>query len=187
MKRSNKRNDTSSVLERRLGDAKKRDNVRELVLDIILTAVVVYILFGVLLGLSIARGDSMSPNVKSGDLMLFCRVGNTYHKEDVIIMHNGMGDDYVKRVLGTEGDTVAINNKTGRLVVNGEELTEENIYTETYSKEQGIDFPITLAKGQLFVLGDNRKVSKDSREFGVIQNRQVAGKVIFTTRMWKKI
>lgn len=82
---------------------------------------------------------------------------------------------YVKRVIGVEGDE--INISSGYVYVNGEKLDESYIKGETYNRD--IDFPIVVGENELFVLGDNREFSKDSRDFGLIEVNKVEGRAIF--------
>lgn len=92
-------------------------------------------------------------------------------------------DRLIKRVIAVEGDEVDIIE--GFVYVNGEMLEEPYIHNIT---EPGkIIFPITVGENQLFVLGDNREVSIDSREFGLIQCNQVEGKAVFRVYPFKKM
>lgn len=81
----------------------------------------------------------------------------------------------VKRVIGVAGDVVDI--KEGYVYVNGSKLTESYVKGSTYAGK--ITLPVTVGKNQLFVLGDNREVSVDSREFGLIDLKQLEGKAVF--------
>jgi signal peptidase I len=89
----------------------------------------------------------------------------------------------VKRVIGIPGDKVDIKN--GYVYVNGKKLDEPYVKGETLSQE--FQLPITVGANKLFVLGDNRPVSKDSREFGLIDYDQVEGKAIFRVFPFDKI
>lgn len=91
---------------------------------------------------------------------------------------DGATDKYprmVKRVIGVEGDIVEI--KDGFVYVNDELLVEDYVKGITYEGEE--ELPITVGEKQLFVLGDNREVSIDSREYGTIPIDHVEGKVVF--------
>ncbi|WP_304943843.1 signal peptidase I [Vallitalea guaymasensis] len=85
---------------------------------------------------------------------------------------------YVKRVIGLSGDKVDI--KDGKVFVNGEQLEES--YTKGMTDARNIEFPLVVPEGQLFVLGDNREYSCDSRNFGCIDKDNIEGKVVF--RLW---
>lgn len=81
----------------------------------------------------------------------------------------------VKRVIGIAGDEIDI--KDGYVYLNNKKLTETYVKGETISGE--LKLPIKIEENKLFVLGDNRMVSKDSRKFGLIDCKQVEGKVIY--------
>ncbi len=81
----------------------------------------------------------------------------------------------VKRVIALPGDEIDIFD--GKVFLNGEELIEEYAATKTYPRN--FELPYTVKEGEVFVLGDNREVSKDSREFGPIKNEQIEGIAVF--------
>lgn len=89
----------------------------------------------------------------------------------------------VKRVIGIPGDEIDI--KDGYVYINGEKLNESYAKGQTFSSE--VKFPITVSNNKLFVLGDNRLVSKDSRQLGLIDYNQVEGKAIFRVAPFNKI
>jgi len=86
--------------------------------------------------------------------------------------------DYIKRVIGVPGDKIEI--KDGKVFVNGVEIEEPYIKGSTY--ENGMVFPITVEQGKLFVMGDNRQNSHDSRQMGQISIDRIKGKAIL--RIW---
>ena len=90
------------------------------------------------------------------------------------------GYPIIKRVIATEGQTVDIDFDQGVVYVDGQALQEDYTYTPTNVKE-GMQFPLTVAEGCLFVMGDNRNRSKDSRnpEIGLVDKREILGKAIF--------
>lgn len=100
---------------------------------------------------------------------------------------SGNQEIFVKRVIATEGDTVDIRN--GSVYVNGELLEEDYIedgnetftFTSTYHDVE-IEYPYTVPEGELWVMGDNRENSRDSRYFGSIEVSSVTGRVFF--RYW---
>lgn len=89
----------------------------------------------------------------------------------------------VKRVIGIEGDEVDI--KDGYVYVNGEKIKEE--YAKGITFVDKIQFPLVVDEGKLFVLGDNREVSMDSRDFGLIECNQVEGKAFFRVYPFNKV
>ena len=90
------------------------------------------------------------------------------------------GECIVKRVIATEGQIVDIDFERGVVFVDGEEIDEPYIHSYTYN-QQGVSFPLIVQKGHVFVLGDNRESSLDSRsyEIGQIDRREILGKAIF--------
>ncbi len=89
----------------------------------------------------------------------------------------------IKRVIGIEGDVIDI--KEGLVYRNGERLKEP--YAKGKTDPKGLQTPITVGKNQLFVLGDNRVVSIDSREIGLIHIKQVEGKAVFRIFPFNKL
>jgi len=122
---------------------------------------------------------------KRGDIIIFFdneEKGNVfeesykYLKEIASISYNtDTRTRLVKRVIGVSGDEIDI--KDGYVYLNGDMLDETYVKGSTYIRN--IDFPIKVEENTLFVLGDNREKSRDSREFGLIKINQVEGKAIF--------
>ena len=86
------------------------------------------------------------------------------------------GDYYVKRVIAAAGDTIEI--KDGNVYLNEEILDEPYIQGRTFVQEGAVRYPLTLEEDQLFVMGDNREASMDSRTFGAVGKRQIKGKIL---------
>ena len=133
----------------------------------------------------IVVGNSMFDTLVDGDYLVL--ISNVFYTEpkhgDIIVASKDSfrgGECIVKRVIATEGQEVDIDFEKGIVYVDGEALQEDYIYSETKLYE-GISFPLTVSEGCLFVLGDNRMDSKDSRspEIGLIDMREVLGKAVF--------
>jgi signal peptidase I len=86
-------------------------------------------------------------------------------------------EEYIKRVIGLPGETV--QGKDGHVFINGRELVEPYLPTTTTTSDFG---PVAVPKGGLWVMGDNRTNSSDSRVFGTIRRRTVVGRAIL--RVW---
>ncbi|MBE6016408.1 MAG: signal peptidase I [Lachnospiraceae bacterium] len=86
------------------------------------------------------------------------------------------GDYYVKRIIATGGDVVDLDN--GRILVNGEYLEDDWGYGQTMEESGAVIYPYTVREGNVFVLGDNRTVSMDSRTFGEVNLHQIKGRII---------
>ena len=154
--------------------------------DILLLGLKVGILlavFGVLFlfVFGIARGHdlSMSPAIKDGDLAVYYRLDKQYRQNDVVV-YEAEEETEIRRVVAIAGDTVDITENG--LVVNGALQQESSIYEKTQRYEEGIDFPVTLQEGEVFLLGDGREHSTDSRIYGPADSRDIKGKVIITIR-----
>lgn len=130
-------------------------------------------------------GGSMFDTLVDGDMLLLTSnlIYNEPKQGDIVVASKDSfrnGECIIKRVIATEGQTVDIDFKTGTVYVDGEALTEDYLYTGTYRPE-GVSFPLTVDDGCVFVMGDNRMDSKDSRnpEIGLIDEREILGKAIF--------
>ncbi len=128
---------------------------------------------------TIVHDVSMQPTLYEGDNLIVekisPRIGNL-NRGDIIVFHEPQGKrQLIKRIIAVEGDTVEI--KDGKVYVNGEALEEDYIKGD-YTPE-GEYNNLTVGKGQVFVLGDNRMNSRDSRSIGPIDISTVTGKAIF--------
>lgn len=130
-------------------------------------------------------GSSMNNTLVDGDRLLL--ISNTLYRNpkqgDVIVAAKESfrdGEPIVKRVIAVGGQTVDIDFDTGVVTVDGIVLEESYISSPTLHGE-GMKFPLTVPEGCVFVMGDNRMNSTDSRspQIGLIDNRQILGKVIF--------
>ncbi len=176
--------DAEDPLATRLGKVRRRRGARGLVLSLIATALVVFLAFGVVLAVAVVEGDSMSPALEEGDVGVFLRVGAQYKTGDVVLVRFDEETVQVKRVVALPGQTVDIQESTGALIVDGEELVESYVYDATL-KKQGVSYPVTLGEDEYFVLGDNRSNSLDSRNYGPVTSDQLVGKLLFIAFRWE--
>lgn len=132
-----------------------------------LTPVVVVALVVSALGIATVHNDSMSPTLHGGDLVLYDRWGAPARGDVVLLVDregwSGVaGALLVKRVVGVAGDVVVCCEVgSGRLVVNGEPVDET--YVDGVRPGGGIPFRVTVGEGTVWVMGDNREASADSR------------------------
>ena len=132
-------------------------------------------------------GQSMEKTLYQGDQLILQIVGyNQPERGDVIVCTSDAfgGEALVKRVIAVEGDIVDIS-KDGYMMVNGEELYEPYARESIRGSERGSQlYPLTVWEDHVFVVGDNRNHSTDSRwvEVGQIEEARVIGKVLF--RIW---
>lgn len=142
----------------------------------LLLLLAVFLVFRFVIGVSFVKGNSMEPTLYSGEFVLYTRLVPEYQTGDVVSVKIPSGEYYVKRVIATAGDTVDI--REGKVYVNGQELSEPYIQGITEPQEGSVQYPMTLEEGQVFILGDNRPKSVDSRTFGVVGERQIKGKLV---------
>ena len=153
--------------------------------DLIYLLAVVMVVFMLLFRIVIVSGSSMYSTLWNGDWLLV--TGSVLYHEpeagDIIVASKDSfndGEPIIKRVIATEGQTVDIDFEAGIVYVDGMALEEDYTYTLT-NVQEGIVFPITIADGCIFAMGDNRNGSKDSRhpDIGMIDTREILGRAVF--------
>lgn len=162
---------------------------------IVIALVVSFLLKSFVLTLAEVKGESMEPTLQNEDRLYVNRFMYKPEKGDIIIFKpvTNPKKPYIKRVIATEGDTVYIDFETSEVYVNDELIDEPYINEDTeligsyikslmtqgeYSREN----PIVVERDKLFVMGDNRNHSTDSREIGQVPVKDVIGHAIF--RFW---
>ncbi len=150
--------------------------------DLVGCLVFVTILFVFAIRLVGVDGDSMYPTLHNGDRLTL--LSNFLYEPEVgdIIVLKAPGFEQgplVKRLIAMDGQTVDINFDTGEVWVDGELLVEPYINDLT-TRYEGVDFPLTVPEGYVFVMGDNRLHSSDSRDpsVGCVDKRYVLGKAL---------
>lgn len=149
--------------------------ILHLLIKIAVVCLAFVLLFTFMFGICRYSDASMSPAIKDGDLVFFYRLDKSYVSQSVILLQFE-GEIQVRRVVATAGDTVDIT--PDGLAINGALQQEPNIRSVTQRYETGVDFPLTVGEGQVFVLGDSRRDAADSRVYGVVQVKDTLGKVI---------
>ena len=167
-------------------------------LTAVLTVVfIVMLLFAYVFCMADVRGESMEPTLHDRDRLVVLRCGREYERGDILIInsvnaylfdgqnqlvrHDGLGEQIVKRLIAKGGQTVNIDFSTGKISVDGYYLNEPYIKDKTHSNSGAFHYPMTVPEGYLFVMGDNRNVSKDSRspDVGLIREEAVVGRAVF--------
>ncbi|SDC19357.1 signal peptidase I [Pelagirhabdus alkalitolerans] len=158
---------------------------------IVISLVIVLVVREFVMTPSIVKGDSMLPNLSDGDRIIISKLHTINRFDEIAFMSPDTNDNYVKRVVGMPGDRVQIIDDI--LYINGtpyEEaylddleapLIEEGFFTRDFDLERDQGYQV-VPEGFYFVLGDNRPISRDSRDFGIIEKDSVIGEVIF--RIW---
>ena len=152
--------------------------------DLVYLLGAILVLFLICFRVVVVSGPSMQNTLVDGDYLLL--VGKPFYtqpaKGDIIVAAKdsyGNGTPIVKRIIATEGQVVDINFETGEVTVDGTPLEEPYIKNLTKLSE-GMVFPLKVEPGCVFVMGDNRMNSKDSRDpvIGLIDKREILGKAI---------
>lgn len=164
--------------------AKGRD-LYEWVQSLVGSVLVVVAIFTFVIRMMGVDGHSMLNTLQHGDRLLVVNsmLYHDYKYGDIVILRkDGVFDDdpIVKRVIAVEGQTVDIDFAEGIVYVDGEALEEDYIREPTYTAE-GTEFPLTVPEGSIFVMGDNRNGSSDSRDYRLctVDTRYVIGKAAF--------
>ena len=130
-------------------------------------------------------GESMRETLQDQDMLVVLNnwLCGGYEQGDIVILQRDDfygGEPIVKRVIATGGQTVDIDFETGAVYVDGT-LLEEDYINELTFVEEGTEFPLTVPEGSIFVMGDNRNHSSDSRssDLGTVDTRYVIGKAVF--------
>ncbi len=167
---------------------KKKDEEENSLFDwarsLVGAVLVVVLLFLFVAQLVTVQGPSMQNTLYAGDKVLVLRAPLCkIEAGDIVMVHQynaPLDETIIKRVIAVGGQTVDIDFYTGTVYVDGVAIEEEYIAERTYSAE-GMTFPVTLGEGELFLMGDNRNHSTDSRStlLGVVDERYVVGEAVF--------
>lgn len=127
-------------------------------------------------------GGSMLPNLEDGDRIITTNFFYTPENGDIVVVdkNTNYGKPLIKRVIAAAGDKIFVDYSTGDVYVNDEKLSENYIYEKIRVQDkENID--MIVPKGYLFVMGDNRNDSLDSRDsaIGLINEKNILGKALF--------
>ena len=147
-------------------------------LETVILAVLIFLVIRTLVQNYRIEGQSMEPNFQHGQYLLVNKLAyrlGDYSRGDVIVFHypNNPSQDYIKRVIGLPGDTIEFRD--GVLIVNGLNVAEPYDQVPIARDIQAQ----TVAPGFLYVLGDNRPASSDTRTWGQLSQEFVIGKAWF--------
>ena len=173
------------------------DSAFEFVELLLLTLVAVFVLTTFFFRHSIVDGDSMMNTLQDKDVLIISGLFYTPEQFDIVVIEDhstGYKYPLVKRVIAVGGDKVRVTEHG--ITVNGQELDEPYVFTDVlnytynvYPTDRYFDTPtlvyeedyyyeFVVPEGEIFVLGDHRNVSRDSREFGPVRVEGIIGKVL---------
>ena len=159
--------------------------VLEYLKDVCYMVAVVVVIFTFCIRSVIVSGDSMFNTLVDKDYLIVMErhLAGEPEQGDIVVASMDRfweGKPIVKRVIATEGQTVDIDFNAGIVYVDGVALEEEYTFTPTNLSE-GTRFPLVVEEGCLFLMGDNRNESRDSRDpsIGQVDRREILGKAVF--------
>ena len=148
-----------------------------LVIKVGIISAIVFAILTYVLGIYRATGNNMFPSIKDGDLCIMYKLED-YHMSDVVLYEHE-GSMKIGRIVGIGGQEVNLP-ETGGYLINGYQPTEEITY-QTY-RGKITKYPMTVDEGSFFIMNDFRSDTKDSRDYGVIDEGSIKGKLIFIVR-----
>ena len=165
--------------------------------SVIMSVFAVILVFGYVFHISTVNGDSMLPTLKSGDRLVLSsgllykpetgdivvidsRKAGAISEDGKILQKDGLGVNIVKRVIASSGQKIDIDFETGDVTVDGKLLSEKYISGPTTRDELAFTYPLEIPEGYVFVMGDNRELSMDSRHpsVGLVPEDEIIGKVL---------
>lgn len=181
----NKQN--SQQIESTVGDINDNsmvNTVYDWVRTIIFTFIIAMVCSVFLLRIIKVDGGSMNDTLSDNDMVMVTDMLYTPHNGDIIVITHGehYNKPIIKRVIATEGQKLTLDFQNERIIVDGEVLKENYIKGTTFSHNfADYEIPSEIPKGKVFVMGDNRPISKDSRkaEIGLIDVENIVGKAQF--------
>ncbi len=179
-----------AIWEGELMSKKEQSRIKTLLKDVVI-ACGIALLISVFVSPTLVKETSMEPTIEPNDYLLLSKQSyrfGTIKPGDIVVFRSDIALDenhnklLIKRVIATEGDILTISE--GKVYVNGEKLEEEYIFEGGTSGEI---YNLTVPKDQIFVMGDHRSVSLDSRKIGMVEKDRVVGKVIFRLYPFKQM
>ena len=165
------------------------DEVFEWAESFVFAMFVVILIFTFFFRIVLVQGPSMRETLQDQDRLIITHINYTPQKGDIVVINSEkLGKTIIKRVIGTGGDKVVVDYNNNTVTVNGKVISNDNIreamyntnlFDEKYEVEENV-FEYDVPEGKLFVMGDNRNNSTDSRRIGFIDPSDVLGKAVLS-------
>ncbi len=185
--------------EAKTEEKKEKPHLFELVYEwlevFIISVAAVFVIFSFVARIAVVDGGSMLPTLTHGDKLVVRQLFYTPEQGDIIVCQSeayGLDKPLVKRIIATEGQTVRLDRENWIVYVNGYPLEESAYILKEAGFMIGWDYStdeITVPEGHVFVMGDHRNDSLDSRSYaiGMIDERYIIGEVIFRFMPFNKL
>lgn len=172
--------------EENVSDNNEKRNIPKIIVEfvsIIASSIVaIMLIFTFAFRIVGVSGPSMMNTLIDGDWLLVSAFITEPERGDIVIVTqpNAFNEPIVKRVIAVEGDTIDIDFENATVKINGNIINEPYLGSPTTTDEHAWTYPLTLKEGQVFVMGDNRQHSSDSRspDIGLIDENYILGQVI---------
>lgn len=158
------------------------NEVMEWLESIAISIFIVILVFSFVFRIVIVDGRSMVPTLEDGQRLVISHLFYTPKQGDIVVVNSkGLNKTIIKRVIATEGQTVDIDFEKCTVTVDGKTLDEPYINEPTARDDGGNNYPLVVPENTIFVMGDNRNESTDSRNslVGFIPIDDVLGKAVF--------
>ncbi len=156
----------------------------------------IILIFIFLLRIVTVDGDSMNSTLEDKDRLIITHLNYEPERDHIVVVNSTvLNRTIIKRVIGIQGDKVKIDYNVNKVYVNDKEISNEHIdstminksmFDQKYVVADNV-YEYTVPDGHIFVMGDNRNNSTDSRTIGFIDNKDVLGHVVFRLYPFKKI
>lgn len=163
---------------------RKYATLYEVAATLMAAVILLLFLFGFVVRPVSVSGRSMNPTLASGDWLLISQSTAFPERGDIVVVSDTaeVHEPIIKRVIAVAGDTIDIDYDAGAVYVNGEQISEPYILNEMRKPLNSslLKLPLTVPEGCVFVMGDNRNISLDSRfsDIGIIDVREIQGRAV---------
>lgn len=164
--------------------------------SLVFALLIVQLVLTFLLRIVMVDGESMTNTLQNGDRLIMTHVAYEPERDDIVVLDSEAANKVlIKRVIGIEGDKVVVDYNQNHVYVNDEEISNEHIrevmldsfyFDPQYSIDAGV-YEYEVPEDTVFVMGDNRNDSKDSRSIGFIPKSEIMGKAIFRVYPFKSL
>ncbi len=177
----NKRILDQQLIDKKIEKAKSVRDIKALLIKIIVVLLVLYGLHFFIFQLVRHTGLSMSPAINDGDLLFVYKLDRNFKEGDIVSV-NHEGRQLILRIVATGGQTVNITDD-GNMYVDEHNEAQKVFYDTKPVRNSGINYPYKVEEGKVFLCGDYRIDSYDSRIFGAVSLNEIEGKVITTLKV----